>query len=77
MSQEGPVGSGTAADPWLVTTVVDLGHSGVRLIETDTYVAGQRSYLTRVRLSNDDSDQGVSATIYRAGDCYVADSDYG
>lgn len=36
VSQEGPTGSGTAVDPWLVTTTVDLRDSGVRLTQTDT-----------------------------------------
>lgn len=76
LSQTGPTGSGTAADPFVVVTKVDLGSSGISLTETDTYVAGAQSYTTRVRLTNTSGAQ-KTAVVYRAGDCYVANSDYG
>lgn len=76
VSQSAVSGSGTAADPYSITTVVDLGQTGFRLTETDTYVVGQEAYLTRVSLANSTgADQ--SAVIYRAGDCYLQDSDDG
>ncbi|MEE6273328.1 zinc-dependent metalloprotease family protein [Georgenia sp. MJ206] len=70
------MGAGTAVDPWSVTTTVDLGDSGLRLTQTDTYIAGQQSYVTRVRLVNT-GDVEVPVVVYRAGDCYVEDSDNG
>src|SRR4029079_6905691 len=59
-----------------VTTVVDLGGTGFRLTETDTYVVGQEAYLTTVAIQNN-SGAAQSAIIYRAGDCFLQDSDDG
>lgn len=76
VSQVGPTGQGSAADPFTVITKVDLGSSGVSLTQTDTYVTGQQNYRTTVRLTNG-SGSAVDAIVYRAGDCYLANSDYG
>ena len=76
VSQAGPTGAGTQGSPYVITTVVALGTSGVRLTQTDSYVQGQESYRTDVALSSTDS--AAHATIvYRAGDCYLQDSDDG
>lgn len=75
VSQIGPTGLGTAADPFKVVTVVDAG-SELRLTQIDTYVVGESSYQTTVRVQNIGSD-AVSAIIYRAGDCYLDNSDEG
>jgi len=76
VSQSAVSGAGTTASPFSVTTVADLGATGFRLTETDTYVVGQEAYLTTVSLANTTgADQ--SAVIYRAGDCYLQDSDDG
>lgn len=76
VSQSAVSGDGSAASPFSVTTVVDLGETGFRLTETDTYVVGQEAYLTTVSLANTTgADQ--SAVIYRAGDCYLQNSDDG
>ncbi len=76
VSQTGVTGAGTAASPFSVTTVVDLGATGFRLTETDTYVIGQEAYLTTVAIRNN-SNATQSAIIYRAADCYLQDSDAG
>lgn len=76
VSQSIVSGSGTAASPFRLTTVMDLGTSGIRLTETDTYVIGQEAYLTTVSLQNT-SGSAQSAVIYRAGDCYLQNSDDG
>jgi hypothetical protein len=76
VSQVGPTGTGTAADPYRVVTTVGLGDSGVRLEQTDVYVAGQENYDTTVELHNN-GEAAAQAIVYRAGDCYLANSDYG
>lgn len=76
VSQAGPTGSGRAADPYRLVTVVDLGTTGIRLTQTDTYVVGTQSYTSVVSLANR-SANGVAATVYRAADCYLANSDFG
>jgi uncharacterized repeat protein (TIGR01451 family) len=69
-------GSGTAADPFTIVTDVDLGTTGLHITQTDSYVNGQESYRTDVTVSNDGVDP-VSAILYRAGDCFLQDSDFG
>ncbi len=76
VSQTGPTGSGTPAAPYVLTTVVDLGSSGVRLTQKDSYVVGQESYRTDVSLASTDGAPH-STIVYRAGDCYLQDSDVG
>jgi len=76
VSQVGPVGTGTSTDPFRVTTVVDLGSTGVRLTQTDTYVTGRESFTTNVSLTNS-STADLDALVYRAADCYLANSDFG
>ena len=76
VSQEGPTGSGTAADPFKVTTTVALGSTGLTLTQVDTYVTGRESYNTSVILSSTGATP-IDVRVYRAGDCYLQDSDYG
>ena len=40
VSQTGPTGTGTNADPFMIVTVVDAGTTGIRLTQTDTYTTG-------------------------------------
>ena len=76
VSQTGPTGTGSAGSPYVLTTVVDLGTSGLRLTQTDSYVVGQESYRTDVSLTSTDN-AAHSVIVYRAGDCYLQDSDEG
>ena len=76
VSQTGPTGNGTSATPFSITTVVDLGDTGLRLTQVDTYVNGQSTYSTRVTIKNSGSSD-LEAIVYRAGDCYVSNSDFG
>ena len=76
VSQTGPTGAGSAGSPYVLTTVVDLGTSGLRLTQTDSYVVGQESYRTDVSLTSTDN-AAHSVIVYRAGDCYLQDSDEG
>lgn len=56
--------------------MVDAGTSGLRLTEVDTYVPGDAFYQTSVTVQNTSSSD-VIVTLYRAGDCYLQDSDFG
>ncbi len=76
-------GTGIAGDPFTIETVVDLGTTaqgtatGLQLTETDTYIVGQETYQTDVRLTNSGT-VAVNAIVYRAGDCYLQGSaEYG
>jgi len=76
VSQTGPTGSGTASDPYKIVTVVDLGATGVRLTQTDTYTTGLESFRTDVALANT-SGSSHTVRVYRAADCYLQNSDSG
>src|SRR4051794_22003485 len=76
VSQTGPTGTGTNADPFKIVTVVDAGSTGIRVTQTDTYTTGLESFRTDVVLAN---TSGASRTVrvYRAADCFLQDSDSG
>src|SRR4029079_19569915 len=76
VSQTPVTGTGTSSDPFSVTTVVDAGSSGLRLTETDTYIVGTETYRTDVQVSNTD-DASHDFILYRAGDCFLQNSDRG
>jgi hypothetical protein len=76
VSQTAATGAGTSASPKQVTTVADLGTTGLRIAELDSYVTGQESYRTDVTIQNRGSAQ-QTGVIYRAGDCYLQNSDVG
>jgi uncharacterized repeat protein (TIGR01451 family) len=75
VSQTGPTGAGTAANPFRLVTVVDAGVS-LRITQTDTYVAGEESYRTDLSIANI-SEAPTTAIVYRAGDCFLQDDDQG
>ena len=70
-------GAGTVASPYLVTTVVTAGTSGIRLTEHDSYITGQEAYRTDIVATNTKTSGSVSGIVYHAGDCYLQDSDFG
>ncbi|MFU8840065.1 MAG: hypothetical protein ACNA8R_05015 [Nitriliruptoraceae bacterium] len=76
VSQTGVFGSGTAAEPYWIWTVVRLGDSGFQLSQVDSYVVGQEAYRTDVGIYNG-SGSRADALVYRAADCYLGDSDAG
>ncbi|HEU4738786.1 MAG TPA: hypothetical protein VFS54_06860 [Solirubrobacterales bacterium] len=67
-------GNGTSSNPYRIITVVAGG--GFRITQTDTYVEGAEDYGTRVAITNENSS-ARQVTLYRAGDCYLQDSDFG
>jgi uncharacterized repeat protein (TIGR01451 family) len=72
---EGPVaGTGAATDPYRMTTVVTGGP--LRVSQVDSYVVGRESYRTDATVTNE-GDEELEITLYRAGDCYLQNSDYG
>ena len=74
---QSPVGgAGTSASPFKVTTVADAGASGLRISQSDSYVVGQESYRTDTTVSNG-GPAPATAVLYRAGDCYLQNSDRG
>ncbi len=76
VSQSGVAGSGTAGDPYRITTVVDVGSTGLRITQIDSYVVGEEQYRTDLTLANlDPTGAPVSGILYRAMDCYLAGSD--
>jgi hypothetical protein len=76
VSQTPVSGSGSSASPFRVTTVVSLGSSGLQITEVDTYVSGQESYRTDVTLKNT-GGSGQDVILYRAGDCFLQNTDSG
>ena len=67
-------GTGTQADPWVLTTVVRGG--GFEITQTDTYSTGNEFYTTTSSVKNI-SDAAQDFTLYHAADCYLQDDDYG
>jgi uncharacterized repeat protein (TIGR01451 family) len=76
VSQTGPTGTGTPGDPFKVITVVTAGAGGPTVTETDTYIAGQEAYRTDVTVANATAAP-VDGRLYRAGDCFLQNSDSG
>ena len=76
VSQSAVTGAGTEGDPLRIVTVVDLGATGLRLTQTDSYVIGQEVYRTDVAVANSGAS-ARTALLYRAGDCFLQDSDVG
>jgi hypothetical protein len=62
-------GTGTAADPFTITTRVIAGPTGIALVQTLTYVAGAQDYGIRFRLENSGGAKNVRVT--HAADMYV------
>ena len=76
VSQTDVSGAGSTASPFKVTTVYDVGTTGIRVTEVNSYVTGQEYYRTDVAMKNTGSAP-QSGIIYRAGDCYLQESDTG
>ena len=76
VSQSAVTGLGLPGDPYRIVTVVDVGTTGLRITETDSYVVGRENYRTDVKVEN----LGLAArnvVLYRAGDCFLQGDDVG
>jgi len=76
VAQAPVAGSGSGGDPLRVVTVVDAPAAGVRLQQTDSYAVGSQSYRTDMQITNSSAEPRVGI-LYRAGDCYLQESDSG
>jgi hypothetical protein len=76
VSQNGVDGTGTPANPFGVVTTVTAGATGLRITESDTYVAGAESYRTDVTVRNT-GNTPRDVVLYRAADCYLQGFDQG
>ena len=70
VSQSAVTGTGVPNDPYSIVTTVAAGSTGVRLVQTDTYVRGEEFTRTDVRVENN-SSTARTVRLYRAGDCYL------
>jgi hypothetical protein len=59
-----------------ITTAVTAGTTGLQVQQVDTYGAGTQSYRTDVAITNNGA-AAVTGILYRAGDCYLQESDVG
>jgi hypothetical protein len=76
VSQTAVTGTGTNVDPFKVVTVVDVGSTGLRITQTDTYVVGNEFYRSDIEVKNSTSSD-IPASLYHAGDCFLQNSDFG
>ena len=76
VSQTAVTGAGSGANPFKIVTVVDVGTTGLRITQTDTYISGQESYRTDVAVKNN-GGAAQSVILYRAGDCFLQNTDSG
>ena len=75
VSQTPVTGTGTPSDPFIVVTVVDVAATGLRIQQTDSYITGDESYRTDITIMN--SGGPASGVLFRAGDAFLAGSDFG
>lgn len=70
VSQGVVTGSGTAADPFSLVTVVDAG--SLRIAQTDLYVVGTQVYDTVYTITRIGTNGPAGpVTLYHAGDCHM------
>lgn len=74
IDQQQATGSGSRGDPIRIVTTVEAAGTGVRIEQTDSYVIGDEAYRTDINLSAPAERRVV---VFRAGDCYLQDSDVG
>lgn len=68
--QSAVTGRGTKERPYRVVTVADAGTTGLRIVQTDTFVKGSPSYRTSIKVSNTGATV-QTAILYRYVDCEV------
>jgi hypothetical protein len=75
VSQTPVSGDGSAANPFTVDTVVSSAVGGFSITQRDQYIVGQERWTTRVTVTNTGAPRTFD--VYRGGDCYQANSDFG
>lgn len=68
-------GSGTAGDPYTITTITTLGSSGVQFTQIFSYVNGDRQILKRWELENTGSNTFNDLRFFHGGDSYFGGID--
>src|SRR5512138_1559332 len=63
-------GSGTTSNPFVITTVVDVGDSGVRLTQRVSYVNGDRTLRKTWSLTNSSETLYEDLRFFHGGDTY-------
>jgi hypothetical protein len=76
ISESAQSGAGTAADPFVVTVVADLGSSGLRATQKVSYVNGENFFTKEFRLNNSGA-AAVTGKVFLGSDIYLASSDSG
>lgn len=76
VSHTGPSGQGTAADPWVIITVLDVGDTGLRVTQKVSYVQGQEHFGLTWDIENR-SGEALSLDFFHAADIFFAGDDYG
>ncbi len=75
ISQSGPTGTGSLANPWTVTTVLGAGSTGVRVTQTVSYINGDPYFRLQWSIANT-SGSSANIDLFHAADSYFASSDY-
>lgn len=68
-------GSGSVADPYVITTVLELGTSGVQLTQRFSYVNGDRSLKKSWSLSNNGGSSFSDVRFFHGGDTFFGGAD--
>jgi hypothetical protein len=76
VSQAPATGSGRGGDPFRLVTIVEAPDREIRVEQTDSYQVGEESYRTDITIFNTGGTD-ERAILYRAGDCFLQDSDEG
>ena len=74
ISQSGPTGDGSQANPWVVTTA--LSADSIQIDQTITYVNGQQYFRMDSQITNAGAST-ATLTLFHAGDIFLKGSDTG
>ena len=69
-------GSGSVADPFVMTSTATAGASGISITQVDKLVASEELYTTEITATNT-SAAPLEIILYRAMDCYLGANDSG
>ena len=76
LSHSGPTGDGSSSDPWLVTTVLDVGTTGLRVTQEVSYAQGSTFFRIVWRVENRGPTR-VDYDFFHAADIFLGGSDEG